>query len=86
MIKQENNEENRRKYRELLFTSDGIENYISGVIMFEETLYHKAKDGTQFVDILNKKGIVPGIKVDKVCTSLSSAYIIFIHFEHFQII
>ena len=71
MIKQENNEENRRKYRELLFTSDGIENYISGVIMFEETLYHKAKDGTQFVDILNKKGIVPGIKVDKVCNHTS---------------
>ena len=65
-INVENNEENRRKYRELLFTSEGIENYISGVIMFEETLYHKAADGTQFVDILTKKGIVPGIKVDKV--------------------
>lgn len=50
----------------MLFTSDGIENFISGVIMFEETLYHKRKDGTQFVDVLNKKGIVPGIKVDKV--------------------
>jgi fructose-bisphosphate aldolase class I len=64
-INVENNEENRRKYRELLFMTEGIEKYISGVIMFEETLYHKTKDGTQFVDILNKKGIVPGIKVDK---------------------
>lgn len=64
-INQENNEENRRAYRELLFLSDGIENYISGVIMFEETLYHKTKDGKQFVDVLNEKGIVPGIKVDK---------------------
>ena len=62
----ENNEENRRKYRELLFTSEGIEEYISGVIMFEETLYQKTKDNKLFVEILNKKGIVPGIKVDKV--------------------
>ena len=64
-INVENNEENRRKYRQILFTSEGVEEYISGVIMFEETLYHKSDDGTQFVDILNKKGIVPGIKVDK---------------------
>jgi len=61
----ENNEENRRAYRELLFTSEGIENYISGVILYEETLYQKTKSGEAFVDLLNRKGIIPGIKVDK---------------------
>ena len=61
----ENVEENRRKYRELLFTTEGLEEYISGVIMFEETLYQSSKDGQQFVDILKSKGIIPGIKVDK---------------------
>jgi fructose-bisphosphate aldolase class I len=64
-INVENIEENRRAYRELLFTSEGIENYISGVILYEETLYQKTKDGVPFVDLLNKKGILPGIKVDK---------------------
>uniref|UniRef100_A0A0A9YCA7 Fructose-bisphosphate aldolase n=1 Tax=Lygus hesperus TaxID=30085 RepID=A0A0A9YCA7_LYGHE len=62
----ENTEENRRKYRELLFTTDDkLAQNISGVILFHETLYQKAKDGTPFVDILKKKGIIPGIKVDK---------------------
>lgn len=64
-ISVENNEENRRKYRQLLFQTEGIEEYISGVILFEETLYQKADDGTQFVDVLKSKGIIPGIKVDK---------------------
>eukprot|EP01116_Phalansterium_solitarium_P014004 TRINITY_DN31491_c0_g1_i1.p1 TRINITY_DN31491_c0_g1~~TRINITY_DN31491_c0_g1_i1.p1 ORF type:complete len:377 (+),score=152.60 TRINITY_DN31491_c0_g1_i1:50-1132(+) len=65
-INVENNEDNRRAYRELLFTTpDAWENYISGVILFEETLYQKAEDGTPFVEILNKRGVVPGIKVDK---------------------
>jgi len=64
-IKVENNEENRRAYRELLFTSPDIEKYISGVILYEETLYQKCQDGTSFVDLLNKHGILPGIKVDK---------------------
>ncbi len=63
-IKVENNEENRRAYRELLFTSEGIENYISGVILFKETLGHKTKDGKLLVDLLQEKGIIPGIKVD----------------------
>lgn len=58
-------EENRRDYREMLFTADGAEKYISGVILYDETLRQKAKDGTQLVDILNKRGIIPGIKVDK---------------------
>jgi fructose-bisphosphate aldolase class I len=51
---------------QLLFTSDPVvaEN-ISGVILFHETLYQKADDGTPFVELLTKKGIIPGIKVDK---------------------
>lgn len=64
-INVESTEENRRAYRELLFGSEGIENYISGVILFEETLYQNMADGTPFVDVLKSKGIIPGIKVDK---------------------
>jgi fructose-bisphosphate aldolase class I len=61
----ENIEENRRAYRELLFTTPGMEQAISGVIFFEETLGQKAKDGTPFPALLAKKGVVPGIKLDK---------------------
>jgi fructose-bisphosphate aldolase class I len=61
----ENTEENRRKYRQLLFTTEGIEQYISGVILFEETLYQTTDAGVPFVDIMKSKGILPGIKVDK---------------------
>lgn len=61
----ENVEENRRKYRQLLFQTEGLEKYISGVILFEETLYQKADDGTPLVEKLLAKGIIPGIKVDK---------------------
>ena len=64
-INLENNEENRRAYRELLFTTPGIETNISGVIFYEETLGQKGKDGTSFPALLAKKGVVPGIKVDK---------------------
>ena len=65
-IQVENNEDNRRQYRQLLFNSDNeVAQYISGVILYEETLYQKADDGTPFVKILKDKGIVPGIKVDK---------------------
>lgn len=63
-IKVENNDENRRAYRELLFTSEGIENYISGVILFKDTLSHKTEGGVPLVKILQDKGIIPGIKVD----------------------
>lgn len=65
-----NTEENRRDYREMLFTTPEIENYISGVILYDETLRQKAKDGTPLVDILKKRGIVPGIKVDKGAVAL----------------
>ena len=63
-IQVENVEENRRAYRELLFTADGIEKYISGVICFKETLDHKTKDGKLFPELLKSKGIIPGIKTD----------------------
>jgi fructose-bisphosphate aldolase, class I len=61
----ENTETNRAAYRELLFRAPGIGEYISGVILYEETLYQKAKDGTPFVEILKQNNIIPGIKVDK---------------------
>jgi fructose-bisphosphate aldolase class I len=58
-------EENRRAYRETLFTTPGIEEFISGVILFDETIRQKAADGRSFVDVLKSRGIIPGIKVDK---------------------
>lgn len=62
----ENTEENRRKYRQILFTADpSMAENISGVILFHETLYQKTDDGTPFVKILQERGIIPGIKVDK---------------------
>ena len=65
-IQVENKEENRRDYREMLFrNSEAMENYISGVILFEETLTQKAKDGTPFTDLITKANAIVGIKVDK---------------------
>ena len=61
----ESTEENRGRYRELLFTTKGIENYISGVILFDETLRQSSCDGTPFPTLLSRRGIIPGIKVDK---------------------
>jgi fructose-bisphosphate aldolase class I len=60
----ESTEENRRAYRELLFTTEGAEEFIGGVILFDETIRQKAADGTPFPQVLASKGIVPGIKVD----------------------
>jgi fructose-bisphosphate aldolase class I len=60
-----NTEPNRRDYRELLFRSPGWGQYISGVILYEETLNQKAADGTPFIDIIKAAGVIPGIKVDK---------------------
>lgn len=57
-------EENRRAYRELLITAPDIEKYISGYILFDETIHQSTKDGKSFVSILQKKGIEVGIKVD----------------------
>jgi fructose-bisphosphate aldolase class I len=70
-IQLENNEENRRQYRQLLFTSKNLSDNISGVILFEETLYQKSDDGTSFVQLLKSQGIVPGIKVDKGTVNLA---------------
>lgn len=57
--------EMRRKYRDLFLSAPGIEQYLSGVILYEETLKQKAGDGTPFAQLLHKKGIIPGIKVDQ---------------------
>jgi fructose-bisphosphate aldolase class I len=64
-INVENVEENRRKYRQLLFKTEGLEQFISGVILYDETLYQKTDEGVSFVEVMQKKGIIPGIKVDK---------------------
>lgn len=58
-------EESRREYREMLFRTEGIGEFISGVILYDETIRQKAADGTPLVTILQKAGIIPGIKVDK---------------------
>jgi fructose-bisphosphate aldolase class I len=58
-------EENRRAYREVLFTTAGVGEFISGVILFDETIRQKTRDGRTFVEALEQQGIIPGIKVDK---------------------
>ncbi len=57
-------EENRRAYRELLFTTPEVAQWISGVILFDETIRQKTRDGVPFADYLTKIGVIPGIKVD----------------------
>ncbi|MEL6804102.1 MAG: class I fructose-bisphosphate aldolase, partial [Bacteroidota bacterium] len=57
--------EMRRQYRQLLFTTEGIQEYISGVILFDGTIRNNTDDGTPFVDLLVSKGILPIIKVDR---------------------
>ncbi|HUU71416.1 MAG TPA: class I fructose-bisphosphate aldolase [Burkholderiales bacterium] len=64
-IKVESTEEHRRRYRELLLTAPGIEQYVGGVILFDETLRQATAEGVPFADLLSSRGIVPGIKVDK---------------------
>ena len=72
-INVESTEENRNKYRNMLFTADGIENYISGVIVFDETLRQSTMEGgVPFPDHLTKLGILPGIKVDKGAKQLAN--------------
>lgn len=63
-IKVENNHDNRRAYRELLFTTPGLSEYISGVIMFDETVRDHSSKGVKFTKILKDRGIHCGIKVD----------------------
>jgi fructose-bisphosphate aldolase class I len=64
-------EENRRAYRELLFSTPGASEFISGVILFDETVWQKASDGTPFPEVLSRQGIIPGIKVDKGAKELA---------------
>jgi fructose-bisphosphate aldolase class I len=68
-----NTDENRRAYRSLLFTAPGAEEFVSGVILFEETLGQRADDGTALPEVLERRGIVPGIKVDKGTVPLVNA-------------
>ncbi len=69
----ESTEETRRAYRELLFTTEGAAEYISGVILYDETIRQSASDGTPFSELLERQGIVPGIKVDKGAKPLAKA-------------
>ena len=69
----ESTEDHRRAYREMLFTTPGAEEYISGVILFDETIRQSASDGTPFPELLASKGIIPGIKVDKGAKALALA-------------
>ena len=69
----ESTEENRRAYRDLLFTTPGVEEFISGVILFDETIRQSALDGTPFPKLLESKGVIPGIKVDQGAKPLALA-------------
>ncbi len=69
----ESSEPNRRAYRNLLFTTEGMEEYIGGVILFDETIRQQADDGTPFAELLASKGVVPGIKVDTGAHPLAGA-------------
>src|SRR6266481_2223070 len=65
-------EENRRMYREILFTTKGVGEFISGVILFDETIRQKSRDGRAFVEVLEQQGIVPGIKVDNGAKAMAN--------------
>src|SRR5438067_1526971 len=69
----ESSEETRRAYRDLLFTTEGVEEYISGVILFDETIRQSSADGTPFPKLLDARGVIPGIKVDKGAKPLALA-------------
>ena len=69
----ESTEENRRAYRDMLFMTEGAEEFISGVILFDETIRQTATDGTPFPKALEQRGIIPGIKVDKGAHPLANA-------------
>src|SRR3712207_1257638 len=67
----ESTEENRRAYRDMLFGTPGLEEFVSGVILFDETIRQKSSDGVDFAEVLSGRGIVPGIKVDKGAKDLA---------------
>src|SRR4029453_18710560 len=70
-IQVESTEDNRRAYRELLFTTQGAAEHISGVILYDEHLRQSAADGTPLPEVLSRQGIIPGIKVDTGTTGLA---------------
>ena len=72
-IEIESTEENRRAYREMLFTTPGIGDSISGVILFDETIRQASADGTPFPRVLENEGVIPGIKVDKGAKPLAGS-------------
>ena len=72
-INVESTEESRRGYREMLFRTPGVAQYISGVILYDETIRQKSADGTPFVEVLTEQGIIPGIKVDTGAKALTGA-------------
>ncbi len=69
----ESTDETRRQYRTLLFTAPGAEQFLAGVILFEETLGQNGDDGTPLPEVLSRRGILPGIKVDKGTVPLPGA-------------
>jgi fructose-bisphosphate aldolase class I len=69
----ESTEANRRDYRELLFRTEGVEEFISGVILYDETIRQQSADGTPLVKLLTDKGMIPGIKVDAGAKPLALA-------------
>lgn len=69
----ESTEDKRRDYREMLFRAEGLGNYISGTILYDETLRQSAKDGTRLADVLKSQNIIPGIKVDTGAKPLAGA-------------
>ncbi|MDQ3850568.1 MAG: fructose-bisphosphate aldolase class I [Actinomycetota bacterium] len=69
----ESTEESRRTFRELLFTTEGAEDYISGVIMYDETIRQSTSDGTPFPEFMKQHGVIPGIKVDTGAKPLSGS-------------
>jgi fructose-bisphosphate aldolase class I len=69
----ESSEDNRRAYRDMLFTTEGAAEHISGVILFDETIRQSALDGTPFPKLLESQGVIPGIKVDKGAKDLAHA-------------
>lgn len=66
-------EDTRRDYREMLFSAPGVEEFLSGAILFEETLFQKSHGGQPFPQLLQERGIIPGIKVDKGAKPLALA-------------
>jgi fructose-bisphosphate aldolase class I len=72
-INVESTEENRRAYRDLLFTTEGAPDYISGVILYDETIRQSTADGTPFPELLESQGVIPGIKVDMGAQDLANA-------------